>query len=229
MARLKRKLTMDKWINYILIVLLIAVPSWFGLKELTVQMGLMTAAIGLGLFFANIDKFQKFKGAGIEAEMRIEKAVEKTYAAIEQLQQLAIGLAAPVIEEMTVSGTFGGYIPLQHKLMRVNHIAEVLKELGASKADIDIACATIYDRVRDEHFRRAVNHLKHANLDKSALFEGIDPWGDDWDPSRWTEGSLNAFVKDHALAGGDEAKEWMADLTYFLEHKKLRREDKWQA
>ena len=36
----------------------------------------------------NIDKFERFKAPGFEAELR--KAVDKTYAAIEELKELSL-------------------------------------------------------------------------------------------------------------------------------------------
>lgn len=52
-------------------------------------------------FFANLEKFSKFKGAGFEAEMH--NAVRETYAALEELKELALSLSAPIIDELAVS------------------------------------------------------------------------------------------------------------------------------
>jgi len=47
---------------------------------------------------------------------------------------------------------------------------------------------------------------------------------DDWDKIK-----LAQFIKDNGLMKTSEAEEWIQDLEYFLENRKLRRDDKWQS
>ena len=104
-------------------------------------------------------------------------------------------------------------------------IAETLKELGASDNEIEDVCATIYNRVINDHTRRILLSLKNVNPEKGQLFEGIN----DGKMDDWSKDKIEKFVEEHNLIQSDETKESIIDLDYFLEHKKLRREDKWQS
>ncbi len=84
-----------KILNLTLISALVTAPISFGIMKRPAEMGLSIAAIGIALAFANLDRFQRFKGAGFEAELRT--AVDKTYAAIEELKELSLSLATPII------------------------------------------------------------------------------------------------------------------------------------
>ena len=78
-------------LNTALIIALVVIPTVFGAFKMPAEMGWAIASIGLALIFANLEKFSRFKGAGFEAELRT--AVEKTYAAIEELKELSLVLS----------------------------------------------------------------------------------------------------------------------------------------
>jgi hypothetical protein len=128
-------------LNQKLIVAMVFIPVLLGIFRTPKEMGIAVGAIFLALCFANIDKIVRFKGAGFEAEMRT--AVNKAYAAIEQLKDLGVSLSSPIVDELAVSGRMLQYIPLKYKLERVQKIAETLKKLGASQEEIDEVCSTI--------------------------------------------------------------------------------------
>src|SRR5437762_11794238 len=85
-----------------LIVALVIVPILVGIFRGWKEMGVTVGAIGISLFFANMDKFTSFKGGGIEAKLRT--AVNDAYAAIEQLKELGISLSSPIVDELAISG-----------------------------------------------------------------------------------------------------------------------------
>lgn len=210
-------------LNTALIIALVVIPTVFGAFKMFAEMGLAIASIGLALCFANLEKFSRFKGAGFEAELRT--AVEKTYAAIEELKELSLVLSAPIVDELALSGRMLQYMPLKYKLERVERISSTLRKLGASESEIEDVCATIFQRVIKDHIKAALNCLKKANKDKSAVFDGCD----DWDIHDWDKDKLEAFIHEHALDKNEEVIEWIRDLDYFAQTKKLRREDKWQS
>ncbi|MFA6546883.1 MAG: hypothetical protein WCS99_20875 [Limisphaerales bacterium] len=161
-----------KHLTQALIVALVIVPVLLGIYRGTEEMAIATGAIVLALFFANLDKFSRFKGAGIEAELRT--AVNEAYAAIEQLKELGLSLSSPIVDELAISGRFLQYIPLKFKLERVAKIVETLEKLGASEAEIEKACSTIYQRVANDHMRGVFHTLLSSNPEKKALFEGLE-------------------------------------------------------
>jgi hypothetical protein len=101
---------------------------------------LSVIAIGLALFFVNLDKFARFKTpGGFEAELKT--AVNKAYDAISELKEPGLNLSAPIVDELAISGRMLQYIS-PFKLER--GIAANLKALGASPEEIEKATETIY-------------------------------------------------------------------------------------
>ncbi|MFO7773545.1 MAG: hypothetical protein R6V59_06395 [Dehalococcoidia bacterium] len=210
-------------LNIALVIVLIVIPTVFGVFRMPAEMGLAIASIGLALCFANLEKFSRFKGAGFEAELRT--VVEKTYAAMEDLKELSLALSQPIVDELAVSGQMLKYVQLKYKLEYVRKISSTLRRLGASDSEIEDVCATMFQRVRSDHIKGALRALKKANEDKDAVFDGYE----DWDIHDWDKDKLEAFIRDHALNRNEEVVEWIRDLDYFAQTKRLRREDKWQS
>ncbi len=219
----KSKSIVNFVLTIILMVFLVVIPPIFGFMKMPTEMGISILPIAVALFFLNLDKFKRFKGAGIEAQM--QDAVNKTYAALEQLKDLAIVLAEPIVDTLAVSGKQFQYIHLKYKLENVAKISDALRKLGASETEINKACEIIYKRIISDHVRVILNFLKKENADKGDLFSEDEQW----DLVEWNNVKIEKFVKDHALVLNNDAIEWIKDLEYFLANKKLRREDNWQS
>jgi hypothetical protein len=212
---------MNDWTQK-LILALVMVPALlviFGTPKGPVV--IVAGSICVALAFANLDKLESFSAGFFQAKLRT--AVEKAYAAIEQLKELGLSLSSPIVDEMAVSGRMFQYIRLKHKLERVEKIEDNLRKLGASKEEIEAACSTIYERVGSDHRRKVLRTLLNSNPEKKGLFEGLD------------EGKMDSirdfekFIKDNDLKKSKETDEAILDLQYFLKNKKLRREDQWQS
>ena len=206
-----------------LVVTIVVIPILLGVFRSRSEMLLSIVAIGLALFFVNLDKFARFKTpGGFEAELRT--AVDKAYAAISELKELGLNLSAPIVDELAISGRMLQYIPLKFKLARVEKIAANLKFLGASPEEIEKATETIYQRVTHDHLERIAGTLKSANPGKDdALFNELTAH-DDWDAK-----AFEKFIADNGLKEDEETKQWLLDLDYFRDTRKLRREDHWQS
>lgn len=213
---------MDR-LNLVLIGVLVSIPTLFGAFGKTTEMGIAAAAIAIALCFANLDKFTRFKGLGFEAELRT--AVQKAYAAIEQLKELALALSAPIVDELAISGRMFQYIHLKHKLQRVEKIAETLKGLGASPAEIDEATKTIYGRLADDHRNNVFFNLRNLNPGKKDLFAGLE----DGKMDGWDLLTIRQFITNNDLTTDKDTEEAILDMQHFLTTKKLRREDVWQS
>ena len=124
-----------------------------------------------------------------------------------------------------MSGRMFQYIHLKYKLERVAKIPETLKKLGALQKEIEDVCSTIYDRVTNDHTRRILLSLKKANPEKEELFKGIN----DGKMDHWNKETIEKFINNQKLIESNETKETILDIDYFLENKKLRRENKWQS
>jgi hypothetical protein len=206
-----------------LIIALVFVPVLLAIFRGPAEMTAAGAAIAVALFFANIDKFARFKGGGIEAEMRT--AVTEAYAAIAQLRELGVALSGPIVDEMAVSGRMLQYLPLKGKLERAAKIEETLRKLGASESEVEEATSTLYYRVINDHIIKILYSLKGSNPGKEALFEGLS----DGKMNGWDKAKLDKFIKDNNLKTSDDAAELFQDLDFFLKNKRLRREELWQS
>jgi len=206
-----------------LIIAMVAVPLLVAIFLTIKEAALVTTAIAITLVFANLDKFSRFKGVGIEAELRT--VVDRAYAAIDELKELGLSLSGPIVDDMAVSGRMLQYIPLTHKLERVEKIAETLRKLGATPKEIDEACATIYGRVANDHIKAVLYALKVANPGKDSLFQGLGEGKMD----SWERSALDKFIKDNVLNKSAETDEWILDEEYFRKNKKLRRPERWQS
>jgi hypothetical protein len=214
------------FLNALLVLVMVVVPAIFGFKQMPTEMGIQIGAIALALFFLNIEKFVRFKGPGIEAEIREAKTVvDKAYAALDDLKNLGLALAEPIINSYAVLGRLWQHIPLKYKLADIEKIKTRLQQLGASEIEITSVCSTMTSRLTEDHIRSTLNALKEANPDKESIFEGVN----DWNFQSWDKGKLTAFIRDNSLKADGEPTEWIADLDQFLSKGTLRREDKWQS
>lgn len=108
----------------------------FGLLGKPAEMGLIIVAGAIVLAFFNIDKIQKFKGAGFEAEMK--RAVDEANATIEQLREVAATSAEAILTDLMAGNFFDG-TTLETRLNLHDQLIVNLKEIGASNRQIQKA------------------------------------------------------------------------------------------
>ena len=138
--------------HYILILILIVIPTYFGYKKCPKEMFLSILSISLALSFLNINKITRFKGGGIEVEMR--EVVDKAYAAIEELKNLSLALSDPIISTTITSDRSFQYIHLKYKIEQIIKIEETLKKLGATDKEIHNTTSLFWGEINSEHLKR---------------------------------------------------------------------------
>ncbi len=215
-----------KIVKIILILALAFVPAILIIQKVsTVGVGLVIIAIIVALFFSNLDKFETFKFISklFTLEAGLRQAISETYAALEQLKELALALSEPMIASLTMSGQMLRRLKLEYKLENVEEIADTLRKLGASDEEINHACGFIYRRVAIILIRVILDNIKPENWESSDIYKDFA----NWDLSEWDKTRIERFAAENSLMFTPEAKEWMADLDYFMQKKKLRRPDKW--
>jgi hypothetical protein len=206
------------WMSPALIALLVVVPCIFGVVSMPAQMGLATAAIIAALFFANVERFEKFKVAGMEAEVR--KAVEQAYAAIEDLRELALALADPVMDTLGATSMLGSVAPAKYRVEQVSRIASNLRKLGATDKQISDAADSFHITITRTIVGLLWMRLMGKNPSKGQLFEMFN-----WNASDWDRKKFDAFISENSLDKDGEVDELLQDLTQFLDTKTLRRPD----
>lgn len=116
----------------------------FGVLGKPTEMGIIVVAGAIGLAFLNIDKIQRFKGAGFEAEMK--RAVEEANATIEQLREVATTSAEAILTDL-MAGNFMDGTTLEKRLELHDQLIKNLEAIGASDKQV---------RKADEMWRRGM-------------------------------------------------------------------------
>ena len=216
-----------KILNIALILALVIVPiiftvqtgQWFGLL-------MAVTAIAIALFYVNLDKFERYKVTSnllsLDAELR--KTIDQAYAAIEDLKDMALSLAEPMISDLTMSGQMLKSLTMEYKLESVGKIADTLRKLGANDKEIEQACGFIYKRVLGVLARVTLVSIRPDKWEELDFYKGFP----DWDFTEWDREKIKKFAKENTLSINNDANEWLEDIDYFVQTKKLRRPDAWQ-
>ena len=167
------------------------------------------------LTFANIDKIQRFKIAGIEAEMR--KAVLEANATIEQLRNVATTSARATITSLMASNFISG-MTIKNRLELHDQLISNLEKIGASKQQIEEA---------DEMWKRGVGVIYHRGikhkLDRSVAQEFQDLLKfDEWKAP--SSGEIEKFIESKGLMN-QELKDLIDEYKYFESTGTIRRKE----
>ncbi|MFM2478841.1 hypothetical protein [Celerinatantimonas sp. MCCC 1A17872] len=139
-------------ISICLVILVLTVI--FGWKAMPTEMGIIVVAGAIFLSFLNIDKIQRFKGAGFEAEMR--QVVEDANASIHQLRDVATTSTKATLTTLIASSFgFTNGMNLKSRLDLHDKLIADLKKLGVSEQQIEQA---------DEMWKRGVHMIFHRGI-----------------------------------------------------------------
>ncbi|MBI3815544.1 MAG: hypothetical protein HY279_13895, partial [Nitrospinae bacterium] len=120
-----------------------------------IEMSLIIVGGAICLAFLNIDKIQRFKGAGFEAEMK--KTVEDAIATIEQLRNVATTSSRATLTSLMAANFMSG-TTMKNRLELHDQLISNLANIGASKQQIEEA---------DEMWKRGVGVIYHRGIKKT--------------------------------------------------------------
>jgi hypothetical protein len=194
----------------------------FGLLGKPTEMGLVITAITIGLAFANIDKIQRFKGAGFEAEMKkVDQVVKDANATIEQLRNVATTSARATITSL-MAGNFMDGMTMKDRMELHDQLISNLARIGASKRQIEES---------DEMWKRGFGVIYHRCI-KNKLEESKHPTAsqefqdllkfDEWKAPSSKE--IEKFIDSKGLMN-QELKELIEDYRYFETTGSVRRKE----
>lgn len=163
-------------------LLILGLAVMFGIMGKPTEMGIIVVAGAIAVAFLNIDKIQKFKGAGFEAEMK--RAVAEANATVKQLREVAATSSEVILTDL-MAGNFMSGTTLEKRLNLHDQLIENLKEIGASKKQIEKA---------DEMWRRGVGIIFHRGI--HAALEG-----------REKPNEVNTKAEKHILEASRELQE----------------------
>ncbi len=208
------------------IIAIMTIATIMGFNNMKVEMGII---IGLGIpvwFFLTIEKFETFKGAGIEAKLK--KAVSEANATVEELRELAVSLAEPTIVLITMSNRPFQYLPISSKIEMKDKVMTSLKNLKISDSQIDKTTSFMDNVFIQDHLNKIKHYLEKKNTEKKAL-EILEKDFIDFDktPNKNISSKLFDFLDKEELID-ENITAYMEDIDFYIEHKKIRRPDEWQ-
>tara|TARA_R100001163_G_C5052552_1_gene189195 strand:- start:1006 stop:1692 length:687 start_codon:yes stop_codon:yes gene_type:complete len=202
----------------------VVLPGIFGFMEKPTEMGIAVVACAIALSFLNLDKIQRFKGAGFEAEMK--KAVDEANATVKQLRIVALTSVEAALTTLMSSSFLGG-TNLDTKIKLHDQLINSLKEIGISDVDINKSC---------ERWHRGVGLIFHRGIRKSiekdkfsseaeykkviSEYNNIPSFHSDWSGPSSEE--LRDFINEKAHMG-PETEELLKDYEHYEKTKTFRR------
>lgn len=214
----EKSMNFKNTINFLLIIALVLVPITSAVIEKTAAASLSLIALSFALVFWNLDKFSEFKGAGFAA--KLNTAVSEAYAAIDEVKSLAISISSPVASLMAVSSSFQ-YLHLEYKLEYAEEIRSSLKELKISDEKINSALSALYDRVSEDHIKKALWALNEQLGEGQKIFKNYE----EIDPESWPLDAIKRESKKLGINIDENIKEY----EYFVQKKKLLKPENWQG
>jgi hypothetical protein len=211
---------MNEKLSFRLIIALIVGSMLFGLIGKATEMGVFVVACGIALAFTNIDKIQRFKGAGFEAEMK--KAVEDAYATMGSLKAIAKPLILSTLSNLIYAGRWGGMQKeRQHELK--DEMDRLAKSIGVFDSEV---------RDESEKFfawnaidivaclEGAVHKAKSLEKSEQESIRSLTDRATDKYPSLdELKKCLSSFNDEQRNA----AQPFLEDYEYYLSHRRLRR------
>ena len=208
--------------SFISVVVILVPGLSFGALGKSVEMGLAVAAGAIAAAFINIDKFEHFKGAGFEAQMK--KAVEEAYATIENLREITKPLIVSMVGMLTHANRWSGMEQDQkHKLM--DDFERISKALSLNDKELDSVIEIFHRYHTWDHFSVFITALsKENNISKESIkeLEQLRDYKTSNFPSKEDIISLLGVPLDDLNLGINEVLE---DYLYYRNNHKLRREE----
>lgn len=151
-------------INMIFSIICILVPSiCFGILGKPTEMGLSILAGSLTIAFTNIDKFQKVKGGGFEAELKkVDVVVKEAYATIDNLREISKPLTKSVTLLLTYYNRWSGIHPKEENEL-IKNINDIVETMSIKDEEIDAHFERYYRYKKWDHFQAIVSSLNNTN------------------------------------------------------------------
>lgn len=156
-----------------------------------------------------------------KAELALSKAqldasVANANQAIEQMKELGLVLAAPMLDEMAADKLiFGEATSLEEDVAHMQNIVSSLQKLGASQEQIDAIRLNMDRSVMRNLRRRVTVALQSANKNKASLFKHVSHM------YKWNKEQFERFIQENKLTVPSEVNDNLTKLEYYTMNKKL--------
>ena len=193
----------------------------FGYWEKPVEMGVALIAGAIAAAFVNIEKFERFKGAGFEAEMK--RAVEQAYATTEALRDVARPLIATTLSILTMGNRLGGMDARQQHDLR-GDLERISNELGiGSDTGLKAAHELFFRYQTWDHYSRFIDRvwpIESIPIEVRQQLVQAKSYSDAGFPTRE---QVNAIFGEHVDKVSQEQWELFEDYLHYRDKRSFRR------
>jgi uncharacterized protein (UPF0333 family) len=201
-----------------LTLLLIIVPSlYFGYVGKSIEMGLAIVAGSIAGAFLNLDKFESFKGAGFEAELK--KAVDEAYATLDNLKEVTKPLIMVTVSNLTYANRWGG-MGFDEKYRYITELEGIMKNLNINDEKVLYTYNTFYRYHTWDLYNEFVANLSRetTNSDLITTLSDLKDYSHDKFP---TEEEINVLLGDKEIQMSEEVKSRLDKYILFSTERRL--------
>lgn len=207
--------------NLIIVLIIIGPGLAFGFFGKPTEMGLAIVAGAIAAAFINIDKIQKFKGAGFEAEMR--RVVDEAYATTENLKEMTVPLVWSTMNMLNHLNRWGSIDFVEKNEMK-DHIKSVVENFEIKDKRImdtfdkfqRFHTWDLYQKFTSTYIRETKQDDLHLLVNEIRDINTIQY------PSK--EKIIKTLKIDETKLSQD-LKNYLEDYVYYVKTGKLRRKD----
>jgi hypothetical protein len=178
------------------------------------EMGIALAAGALASAFLNLDKLQKFKGAGIEVELK--EVVKEAYATIEHLKVISEPLIISSTKSITWGNRWSGISEEdQHKM--ISYFREVSEKIHLNSSEVHQAFEEFYKLNLKDYFIKLQENVRGYNqADVEKKLAGLIDFEESIFPS---EKQIRNLLSDYDINIKLSTEEVLKDYIYYKENR----------
>lgn len=201
-----------------------AAVFYLGFTSRPAEMGLAVIAGSVVLLVLNMDRVSWFKAGSVEARMReMDKAIEKGYATIKDMRQLAAVVAAPVLQLLAVHNRYDSALRPNVLVEMRDRFADQLRTLDIGQRRIDEMTDRLNKTVLFDHAQRIARLARNDDTIPGSIKDEIEKTRSRY--SDITGQSFKALLEGIPIS--QEIEEAIEDFEHFRTTKHLRRPEVW--
>lgn len=205
------------------IIFTLTFSVYFGRKKQVKEMWAIIVAGFLVMAFCNLDRIIRFKAPGFEAE--IQQRIDKAYATMGNLRELAVDVVEPVLTLLSMQGSMLRYLSRDTRMEIKEEIVQSLNRLNVPQSKIKEATRFFDAVLIQDHLRRLRNIASKSNEVQETAKDRLEELADLSSPEELDRVDVNEIAQllGNAINLDPEVKEAFLDLKYFLQERRFRR------
>jgi hypothetical protein len=150
------------------------------------------------------------------SKAKLDASVANANQAIEQIKELGLVLAAPILDEMATDKLVSwSASSLEEDVAHMQKILSSLEKLGASQEQIDAIRLNMDLSVMRNLRGKVTVALQSANKNKASLFNHVSHM------HKWSKDQFESFIQENKLNVPSEVNDNLTKLEYYTVNKKL--------